>query len=60
MNKFWNVVVIIVGGVIIADAVANPSGTGTLFSGLNGLWSTSVGGLLGQVGTGYTKAQTSG
>ncbi|MHB8437402.1 MAG: hypothetical protein ACYDC0_16315 [Acidimicrobiales bacterium] len=60
MSKFWNIAVIIVGGVIVADAVANPKGTGTLFKGINGFWSNSIGGLLGQVPSGYTKAQTSG
>ena len=35
-------------GVIIADLVANPSGTGTIINGLTGLWKTSVNGMLGK------------
>lgn len=40
--------VLIVIGVILADMIANASGTNAFFSGLGGLWGTSINGLLGK------------
>lgn len=48
VGKFFNVLVIVAGGVMLADLVANKSGTSTLISGITGLWSTSVNGMLGK------------
>lgn len=39
---------LIVIGVIIADMIANSSGTKAFFNGLGGLWGTSINGLLGK------------
>ena len=47
-GQIFNVLVIIAGGVMLADLVANPKGTGTLINGIQGLWSTSVNGMLGK------------
>jgi len=43
-----NVLVIIAVGVIIADMVANASGTKALFDGMSGIWKTGVNGMLGK------------
>jgi hypothetical protein len=40
--------VLIVIGVILANMIANASGTKAFFSGLGGLWGTSINGLLGK------------
>jgi hypothetical protein len=48
MAKILNVVVIIVAGVMLADLVANPNGTGTIINGVTNLWSTSTSALLGK------------
>ena len=48
MNKFFNLATIIVGGIIVADLVANATGTKAFFDGASGLWKTSVNGLLGK------------
>jgi hypothetical protein len=42
-----NLAVIVAGGVMLADVLANVAGTNALFSGLGGLWKTSVNGMLG-------------
>jgi hypothetical protein len=47
-NRVFNLAGLIVIGVIVAALVANPTGTGTLITGVTGLWSTSVNGLLGK------------
>ena len=47
-QRVVNLAVIIVGGVMLADAIANPKGTAALFNGLGSLWKTSVNGLLGK------------
>jgi hypothetical protein len=39
---------VIAGGVMLADLVANSSGTTALFNGVGGLWKTSVNGMLGK------------
>lgn len=46
--KVINLFVIIAAGVMLADMIANPEGTKTLFNGLSNLWSTSVNGMLGK------------
>jgi hypothetical protein len=47
-GQLFNLLVLIVGGVILADMIANGSGTTSLFNGLGNLWSTSINGLLGK------------
>ena len=37
---------LIVGGVMLANAIANPAGTKTIFDGFGNLWKTSLNGLL--------------
>ena len=59
-HTVWNILALIVLGVILADLIANPGGTGTLFSGINTFWNNSIGGLLGQTGSGFSAKQTSG
>lgn len=39
---------LIVGGVMLANAIANPAGTKVLIDGVGSLWKVSVNGLLGQ------------
>lgn len=48
MNKFLDILTLIVFGVMVADLVANPEGTKAVFSGASNLWSTSVNGMLGK------------
>lgn len=43
--------VFIVIGVIIANMIANPTGTQNFFNGLGNLWGTSINGLLGKSST---------
>jgi len=43
-----NLATVIVGGVMLADLVANSQGTTALFDGIGKLWSTSINGLLGK------------
>lgn len=47
-NRFFNIVTLIVIGVIIANMIANASGTSQILNGVGGLWGTSVNGLLGK------------
>lgn len=47
-GQIFNVLVIIVGGVMLADLVTHPQGTSTIINGLQGWWGTSVNGLLGK------------
>lgn len=47
-QRIVNLAVVIVGGVMLADVIANPAGTKALFNGVGGLWSTSINGLLGK------------
>lgn len=44
------IVFVIVVGVILANMIANADGTKTVFDGINGLWATSINGLLGKSG----------
>lgn len=37
---------VIIVGVMLANIIANPSGTKTVFDGINTLWKTSINGLL--------------
>ena len=50
-QRVIGLLVIIAGGVMLADLVANASGTAALFNGLGGLWQTSVNGMLGKPST---------
>ena len=43
-----NIFVIMAVGVIIADMVANATGTQALFSGMGDIWKTGVNGMLGK------------
>jgi len=52
MRGILNLAVVIVGGVMLADLVANSSGTTALFSGVGSLWQMSINGLLGKSSTG--------
>lgn len=46
--RIINLAVIVAGGVMLADMIANASGTKALFDGVGGLWTTSVNGMLGK------------
>lgn len=48
MRGVLNLAVVIVGGVMLADLVANAAGTTALFNGVGGLWKVSINGLLGK------------
>ena len=48
MKQVGGLFVLMAVGVILADLVANPQGTGTLFCHITNIWNTSVGGMLGQ------------
>lgn len=48
--KVVNLFVIIAGGVMLADLIANPKGTTALFNGMGSIWKTSVNGMLGKAG----------
>lgn len=52
MRGVLNLLVVIVGGVMLADLVANSTGTKTLFDGVGSLWQMSINGLLGKSSTG--------
>ncbi len=43
-----NLFVIIVGGIMLANLIANPAGTKAFFNGVGGIWKVSVNGLLGK------------
>lgn len=47
-GQIFNILVIVAAGVMLADLVANPKGTGTIITGITGLWTTSVNGMLGK------------
>lgn len=46
--QFISLAMLIVIGVIIANMIANASGTKAFFNGLGGLWGMSINGLLGK------------
>lgn len=48
MYYFFNVAVLIVIGVIIANMIKNAGGTKAFFGGLGSLWGRSINGLLGK------------
>lgn len=48
MAKFWSLAAFVVGGIIIADLIAHPSGTQTAFSGVTSLEGNVGNQLLGQ------------
>lgn len=48
--RIINLAVIVAGGVMLADMIANSAGTKALFDGVGGLWKTSVNGMLGKAG----------
>lgn len=48
--KIVNLFVIVAGGVMLADMIANPSGTKAFFDGIGSIWKTSVNGMLGKAG----------
>lgn len=52
MRGILNLATVIVGGVMLADLVANSAGTSALFDGVGKLWSTSINGLLGKASSG--------
>lgn len=52
MRGILNLAVTIVGGVMLADLVANSTGTKALFDGVGSLWQMSINGLLGKSSTG--------
>jgi hypothetical protein len=47
-GQVMNLFVLIAGGVILADMIANANGTNTLFSGISNLWKIGVNGMLGK------------
>lgn len=51
MERILNIAVLVVLGVMLANALANPKGTKAIFDGIGNLWSTSVNGLLGKAGS---------
>lgn len=51
MRGVLNLAVIIAGGVMLANVIANPEGTSTLFKGVGGLWQMSINGMLGKPST---------
>lgn len=48
MGKLIPVLTLIVGGVMLANAIAHPQGTKALADGVGNLWKVSVNGLLGK------------
>ena len=49
MSGVLSLATLIIGGVIIADILTHPGGTAAASNGVNQLWSSSLGGLLGNV-----------
>jgi hypothetical protein len=47
-QKIVGVLVLIVIGVIIADLVTHPQGTGTVINGISNIWRTGIQGASGQ------------
>lgn len=47
-GQIFNLLVIVAGGVMLADLVAHASGTSSLINGIQSLWATSVNGMLGK------------
>lgn len=47
-NRIINLFVIVAGGVMLADMIANAQGTTAFFNGIGSLWKISVNGMLGK------------
>lgn len=47
-GRIIDLVALVMGGVMLADLVKNAAGTKTLINGVQGLYSSSVNGLLGK------------
>lgn len=52
--RFFAAATLIVAGVMLANAIAHPTGTKVIFDGVGDLWKVSVNGLLGQPTTSKT------
>lgn len=48
MGTILPLATLIVGGIMLANAIAHPQGTKALADGVGSLWKTSVNGLLGK------------
>lgn len=48
MKEVLAIATLIVFGVMLANVIANPTGTKVVFDGVSSLWSTSINGLLGK------------
>lgn len=48
MRPVINLAVFVAGGVMLANAIANPAGTNAIFNGIGNLWKISVNGMLGR------------
>lgn len=46
--KVINLFVIVAVGTMLADMIANPSGTKAFFDGIGAVWQTSINGMLGK------------
>ena len=57
-SQVVNLFVIIAVGVILADMIANYSGTQALFNGIANIWTISVNGMLGQPTSGTSGTTT--
>ncbi len=53
---FLGLLTLIVLGVMLANAIANPQGTKVIIDGLSGFWKTSINGLLGRASSDSVKA----
>lgn len=47
-NRVINLLTLVAGGVMLADAIANPTGTKALVDGITGAWKVGVNGMLGK------------
>lgn len=48
MSRFFDILTLIIGGVILADLVSHGSDTVAILNGINSTWRTSVNGMLGK------------
>lgn len=62
MNQFFDLAVIVIGGVILANLISGPNvpGTGVLLCGIGYFWKAAVNGMLGQQVPPYTCGQSQG
>lgn len=58
VERFFAFATIILGGVMLANAIANPKGTKVLFDGVGDLWKVSINGMLGKPTTSSTNVIT--